>query len=825
MRCVRTGRECPGYEPTDVATPTPSTSLRQRSVSVTPSVAQGIWQTETEWRAFQYFRECTAHQFQSFWPEDIWTDSISQVAHQEPGIRYALLALAGFHERYERNDGVSTLPTATAPKHDWALTQYNNAIGSFLNPKQDGPVDINVYLLSCVIFTAIESMRGNSASAIHLVRQGVRMLNEAKATRQKADAKKTQESSIPLQSIENIFLRWEIQIQELMSDLFGDQGYDYSYQIKDAAKGLPGTLSDLPDTNEQLHFDTVREAREIQDRYWHGLISHLNQLDLREDDQANEDRAKILGAYFHISTNLDVAFQDLADRTSASDASPADVRGIQVMKMWRLVFQASLANPDEDSAPSPIDADAATTLSPQDQLFEEIVDLAESLLLSASQTTYKSAVPPPPIVPSKKWASLATQADSPSKHEDQTRNDSISTSDMPESRHDSLASETSRTSSTSAGSTPEASSTPRPSLRRQRSSRQASAPQYLPATFSPDIAMLPTLFGSFLRGTDPALRRRVINILKTCRRQEGLWDSRLFARICERILELEAETAADRAAENASRVSTTNSSREVSADAEVQAVTDANDANPFRRVDQPDHDIQMYNDSFDRENKTWYEDPISPGHQQTQHRGLGLDILSDDEEAIEHDDAPDSPDTPEGAIPNLRALGVFRLDPPDVSPALTESPDPSQPMPNMRALGSFSLVPDEIDEDKGGRKTRKSKSREASQQADIEKLHTAHSSTNKKTRQDSLPIRAHEGGNPGKEGGASTPTQKKPRPAGWGKRNGGKKVTGVKIGLGVEGLGRQRLRIGFIFDGGRGVREEGLEVTENGDWVLSRKEE
>ncbi|KAF2225199.1 hypothetical protein BDZ85DRAFT_90131 [Elsinoe ampelina] len=822
MRCVRTGRECPGYEPTDVATSTPSTSLRQRSASVTPSVTQGVWQTETEWRAFQYFRECTAHQFQSFWPEDIWTDSISQVAHQEPGIRYALLALAGFHERYERNDGVSTLPNTIASKHDWALIQYNNAIGSFLTPRHDGPVDINVYLLSCVIFTAIESMRGNSASAIHLVRQGVRMLNEAKATRQNAGAQKSQESSIPLKAIENIFLRWEIQIQELMSDLFGDKGYDYSYQIKDAAKGLPGAISDLPDTNEQLHFGTVREAREVQDRYWHGLITHLNQLDLREDDQVNEDRAKVLGAYFHISTNLDVAFQDLADRTSASDASPADIRGIQVMKMWRLVFQASLANPDEESAQSPVDADAATTLSPQDQLFEEIVDLAESLLLSASQTTYKSAVPPPPIVPSKKWASLATEANSPPKHEDQTRNDSISTTDLPESRHDSLASDTSRACSTSADSTPEALSTPRPSLRRQRSSRQASAPQYLPATFSPDIAMLPTLFGSFLRGTDAALRRRVINILKTCRRQEGLWDSRLFARICERILELEAETAADRAAEHASRVSTTNSSREVSADAEVRAGADVNDANPFQTVDQPDHDIEMYNDSFNREGNAWYEDPISPGHQQTQHRGLGLDILSDDEDAIDRNNAPDSPATPEGAIPNLRALGVFRLDPPDVSPALTDSPDPSQPMPNMRALGSYSLVPDEIDEDKGGRKTRKSKSREASQEADFGNPQTAQSSTNKQTRQDSLAIRARDGA---KEGGESTPTQKKPRPAGWGKRNGGKKVTGVKIGLGAEGLGRQRLRIGFIFDGGRGVREEGLEVTENGDWVLSGKEE
>ncbi|KAF4554226.1 Hypothetical protein D9617_5g071030 [Elsinoe fawcettii] len=785
MRCVRTGRQCPGYDTADGASP--SNTLISRSGSVTPSVTESIWQSETEWRAFQFFRECTAHQFQSFWPEDIWTDSISQVAHYEPGIRYALLALAGFHERYELNDGVSTLPSVIAPKSDWALTQYNNAIGSFLAPRTDGPVDIAVYLLSCVIFTAIESMRGNSASAIHLVRQGVRMLKEYKSKDQNVQAN----SSIPLQAIENIFLRWEIQIQELMSDLFGDQGYEYGYQLKDADKNLPG----MPDVDEKLYFHSVREARETQDRYWHGLISHLNKLDLREDDQVAEDRAKVLAAYFHISTNLDVAFQDLADRMSGTPVAASEIRGIQVMKMWRLVFQASLANPEDESADSPKDlpSPGEKTLSAQDKLFEEIVDLAESLLISVSQTAHNASIPPPPIVASKKWASLSPEFESPSTFKDHAQHDSIPKPEMSESRHDSLASNVSRSSSTSGESTPDASSTPRPPYQRQRSYRQSSVPRHLPPTFAPDIAMLPTLFGSFLRGNDPTLRRRVINILKTCRRQEGLWDSRLFARICERILELEAEGDLERAA----RFSTTNSSREASADIDAMPgasnAADQGEHNPYFSIETPDN--------------------------QPQSHGLGLD-LSNSSDPIH--DTPDSPVTPEGAMPNLRALGVFRLDPPGTTPPPNESLDSSsQPMPNMRALGSYSLVADEIDEDKGG--TKPGRSRETSRETSQEKTQEDRMEGLVHPRiAEDIPLRTHEVA--ATIEAAQEKPEKKKRPAGWGQRNGGRKVTGVKIGLGAEGLGRQRLRIGFIFDGGRGVREEGLEVGDNGDWVLSGRE-
>ncbi|PSK51639.1 hypothetical protein B9Z65_2906 [Elsinoe australis] len=836
--CTRTGRVCPGYE--NEQEPSTATAVRTRSISPTTPVSSTIWKSEQEWRAFQFFRECSAHQFQSFWPEDLWTETISRLAHYESGIRHALLALAAFHERYENRDAIPAPPDRITSRSDFALTQYNNSISSFLAPKKDGQVDIEVYLLSCIIFTAIEALRGNSASAIHLVRQGVKMLKEAKASRANGQSTKSSNSSISLDSLDIVFLRWEVQIQELFSDLFGDQAYEYSYQLNGADLELPKTGPDASSPDEKLSFNTVREARDVQDRYWHGLISHLNQLDLRDDDKVEEDRAEIMKTYFQVSKSLDGAFQDLSDRVSNSFMLPSEVRGIQIMKLWRLVFQASIQSQAGDDPQTPTEQQKEEHAS-QDKLFEQVVDLAESLLISASKSAHDIAPPPPSIVPHSRFLSMSSENEgSPPASSDHSRTANPSENFASEPRHDSLGSTMSKATSAEQSLPPNS----HHSYDRNDSRLQSKFQHRIQPTFAPDISILPTLFGSFLRARDPKLRRRVIKLLRDCRRQEGLWNSRLFANVCERILELEAEGAAQEAAEDAARFSSATPSVNSAGSSPDTVLPDAhmdtgttipdheshshphqqhsyfgpeqvnfdiardhhydqgNYAEYFNDIPDPNSDARLdasgrprpYS-TIDLKGPTTSTSTIPSNHDVTlpSRPSTHIPTLGDSlppDPLASYSDARE--DTPHQPPPNLRALGSYSLN----SPQPTSEVQP----PNLRALGAFSLTPHESPAASPGDHTSPTHGPQA-----MVDPHAHSAPRSAPASQDATRRRPADGTQKAAQGGKTA------RPEGWGKRNGGRKVTGVKIGLASEGRGVERLRVGFIFDGGRGVLEEVVE--------------
>ena len=105
--------------------------------------------SSAELRSLAFFRERTALQIDSFFPSAFWGVLVPQIAHREPSIRHALIALSDFHEQFMLPSG------SNGERPYFGLRQYNLAIRELLDPcaTQRTPL---IYLLCCLLFVAIE---------------------------------------------------------------------------------------------------------------------------------------------------------------------------------------------------------------------------------------------------------------------------------------------------------------------------------------------------------------------------------------------------------------------------------------------------------------------------------------------------------------------------------------------------------------------------------------------------------------------------------------------------------------------------------------------
>ena len=74
-----------------------------------------------------------------------------------------------------------------------------------------------------------------------------------------------------------------------------------------------------------------------------------------------------------------------------------------------------------------------------------------------------------------------------------------------------------------------------------KSDQGSSGPDGLRRTISLDSGIIAPLFIAIWRCRVSRIRKRGIELLKSCPRQEGIWDSRLTGRVCERMVALEEE--------------------------------------------------------------------------------------------------------------------------------------------------------------------------------------------------------------------------------------------------------------------------------------------
>lgn len=127
-------------------------------------------------RLLDIFSQHIGSKLAGFLDSHLWTIMVPQIAHQEPVVISAVHALVDMHQVVERQGSIH--PDQIGDK---ALMSYNRAIRSLVHHRMDTPNQTYVLLLVCVLFVAVEFLRGDAANASKHIIGGFSILERWKS--------------------------------------------------------------------------------------------------------------------------------------------------------------------------------------------------------------------------------------------------------------------------------------------------------------------------------------------------------------------------------------------------------------------------------------------------------------------------------------------------------------------------------------------------------------------------------------------------------------------------------------------------------------------
>ena len=427
------------------------------------------WQ---EFRAFDFFRTRTVPDLSGNHVYDLWDRILPQVAHFDIGIRHGLLALASIHETFAGDQSKGIRAEA------FALEQYNLAIRhhvqALVQPKQNDSLE--AYLVSCLIFICIESLRGHYGSALSLVKQGLGILQHSDF-----DLDVPGNSSWPSDTIESILDQLTLQARSLL-------GRSYLGDLPTTKHG--NHLSNIPDA-----FSSITEAKDSLD---HNLYTYICRM-----QKIQKTRKKCQKSMIH-SPHGSELFETSTDTTNYGEAVEFGEQPDVVLEAWISALKKFLRNRGGYSSLQRHEQHPLKVLQIQISMISMTLDMVGNIPMEDDQMLWDKYLPQ-----YEQIIGLAEEVlDVPKK------TTSSASSLMPES-------------------TP-LQSPPSPS--EHAALPEAKVAQ---KTFTLDIGLIGPLYDIACRCRDPLLRRRAIHLLRISGRQEGIWDSALGARVAERIVAIE----------------------------------------------------------------------------------------------------------------------------------------------------------------------------------------------------------------------------------------------------------------------------------------------
>ena len=199
QRCLKSNRVCQYTSPSGLEA---STRFIVYVGHQEPSLFADF--SGSEWRAFHHFQHRTALEVTGPFQSELWSNLVLQLAHQHPSVRYSIFALSSMHEVYWRP------PNGQNQLQEEAIGYYNKAIRHIVrSPQLEQSSDM--LLLSCILFCAIESLRGNFHQSLQHALSGLRIIAEQRLT---SSGQLTQPSP-PSEILTKAFLILQGQVMEL----------------------------------------------------------------------------------------------------------------------------------------------------------------------------------------------------------------------------------------------------------------------------------------------------------------------------------------------------------------------------------------------------------------------------------------------------------------------------------------------------------------------------------------------------------------------------------------------------------------------------------
>ncbi|PSN61511.1 hypothetical protein BS50DRAFT_152970 [Corynespora cassiicola Philippines] len=182
-RCVSTGRVCEGYgvwgggnNPSNQKWPMARAPLLVAQ-AISPMASGRLSPDErvyTEW-----FVQNTAARMSGVFISTFWHTLILQANFHETAILHATVALAAAHKRHMLSLDAPNDDESLDEEERYTLCQYNKAI-THIRPffANKDRASVRVVLITCMIFTCLEFLRGRYQTGHQHLRNGLRLLEE-----------------------------------------------------------------------------------------------------------------------------------------------------------------------------------------------------------------------------------------------------------------------------------------------------------------------------------------------------------------------------------------------------------------------------------------------------------------------------------------------------------------------------------------------------------------------------------------------------------------------------------------------------------------------
>ena len=452
-----------------------------------------------------------------------------QIAHHEPAIRHALIALGDLHEHYE------LLTHPDAPRPAFAMQQYMKSlhrVASLDISRSDTTID--VALVSCVLFAAFESLQGHYQSALTHIRSGVKILSEHDSPEDL-----NRETYLSRDVLLSLFVRLDTQAMEI-----GDEAFRPNHvPIQD--------LIPIPHS-----FSSVEQANICFDVAFNHLLHFMQK---PGDATTSKSPSRTPFVALEVRSRLIDYFQKWSiafEKSCFSPTHPA-VLILQVYRIFlKIIWGIDLLRGER----------GWDILEPD---FEKLVDAIEAFLRhtadqsagSSSDTSMGQAnqsprasvhfmrdtddnEPPRPLLGADLSQTVPnSELSNTTEHNSGFLGIDPKTTPFTDAANVSLLDSetfvlrphaTESSGYAPVGDAPDDLQHTSPPSHHHRRPLDPCRP-----TFTLTLGIISPLFITCSRCRDPTIRRRALHLLLTCNRKEGIWNSVLTGRVAERVISIE----------------------------------------------------------------------------------------------------------------------------------------------------------------------------------------------------------------------------------------------------------------------------------------------
>lgn len=253
--CTVAGWKCDGYDVVRLVLAGKSDQEVHTALSLCRPTHNSPGESPEERRGFAYFQTATIPNMTGFFDSRLWKDLVLPMSHSERAITHAVVALAALHEDLQSRGAPLSREDLTNCRQKFALGQYGRSLAA-LNERRysQDPKLRDVLLTCCLLFVAIDVLRGQYDPALLHLKNGLAIIEEERQ----------------LSSKESGVLACRTAVEQMLLATMA------RLETQSAFFGLPplisSSLSFTIDYSGGADIRTVREARTALDKLLAGSV-------------------------------------------------------------------------------------------------------------------------------------------------------------------------------------------------------------------------------------------------------------------------------------------------------------------------------------------------------------------------------------------------------------------------------------------------------------------------------------------------------------------------------------------------------------------------